>query len=75
MVRLVEAITSLTHRLGTNRNTNINVAFCDLVCNVLCGLESGGAESIARGCTGSIGDAGGERGGTHNICCFSVVDL
>lgn len=75
MEGLLESVASFTHGLSANGDTDLDAAFGDLIGDVLCGLQSGGAEAVDGGSTRSVRDAGCKRGGADNVGGFAVADL
>lgn len=72
---LVKRITTDSHRLCADGNTNIDVSGGDGIGDVGCSLEPRGAKSVDGRSASCVGEAGGERGGTELIGCFGVRDL
>jgi len=65
----------LAHRLGANRDTDIDASHADLVGDVLHGLQSGRAEAVDGGGGGGVGEASGQRCGADHVGCSRMTDL
>lgn len=73
--RAGKTVATVGHALGTEGETARDGAEGDLVGNVLDGLQAGGAEAVARGSAGGVGEAGGEGGGTDVVGSLGIGDL
>jgi hypothetical protein len=73
--RLLEAVTTDGHQFRAQRKANIDAARCDLVCNILCSLETGGTESVYCGGGGCVWEASCKGSGTEFVCGFAIGDL
>ncbi len=72
---LLETVAANGHHLCAHGNTDIDIARCNLIRNVLCSLQSGGAESIYGGGGGCIWEAGSKSCRADFICGFAIGDL
>jgi hypothetical protein len=72
---LLETVTANGHHFCTHGNTDVDVAGCNLVGNILCGLETRGAETIDGGGCGSVRETGSESCGTEFVGGFAIGDL
>lgn len=70
-----EPIAAFGHGLGADCETDLNTSITDLVGDVLNGFETGRAETVDRGGSGGVGEAGCKGCGTDQVCGFSVADL
>jgi hypothetical protein len=73
--RLLETIATDGHQLRAQCKTNIDATGCDLVCNILCSLETGGTESVHCGGGGCVWEASCKGSGTEFVCGFAIGDL
>ena len=71
----IEAVTTDGHQFCTYRKTDIDATGGNLVCNILCSLEAGGAESIYGGGGGCVWEASCKGSGTEFVCGFAIGDL
>lgn len=72
---LLETVAANGHHFCAHGNTDVDAAGCNLVGNILCGLETRGAETIDGGGGGSVGETGSESCGTELVGGFAIGDL
>jgi hypothetical protein len=73
--RLFQTVTTDGHQFRAQCKTNIDATGCDLVCNILCSLETGGTESVYGGGGGCVWEASRKGSGTEFVCGFAIGDL
>jgi len=75
MEGLFETVAANGHHFCAHSNANINTSRGNLVRNVLCSLETGGAESVDCGGSGGIREACCESCRSELVRSFTVRDL
>jgi hypothetical protein len=66
----VQTVTTISHGLGTDGNTARDATHANGVSDILCGLETRGAEAVAGVSGGGVWEAGGEGSGADIIRSF-----
>jgi hypothetical protein len=72
---LLEAVAADGHQFCTHSNSNLDAARGNLVRDVLCSLETRGAESVYRGGGGGVWEASCEGSSSELVRSFAIGDL